>query len=159
MAKKQTETTNEQPMQNKRSRVDKKLTLRTFFSKEQIKEIASTEQVIANAIGIVSGYTAGESNYGTWTKLKGTFELANALTGESRRSNAIILPELANDYIYEAYSAAAELDKNARLEFALAIGVRPSSSPIGYEFFVEPLIEASKNDPLENIKKLLPAPS
>lgn len=43
------------------------------------------------------------------------------------------------------------------LEFALEIGIKPSDTPIGYEYTTKPLIKTGSADPLADLRQKIPA--
>lgn len=108
--------------------------------------------------GIATGIKTGESNFGPWTALTGQFRAVKLDDGQTFQSGVCYLPKMGTDLI------TPMLNKEGvdGLEFALNIGVVPSENQIGYEYYVEPVLEAKENDPLEALQKkvqaALPAP-
>lgn len=129
----------------------KKITAKDLFGKVEKPE---KETFLFRVIGIATGFKTGEGTYGPWVKLTGSFKAIRFDTGEEVRSNAAILPDIANDLIYEQIKSP-DIDQ---VQFAFDIGVKPSDSPTGYDWIAKPLTEISENDPLESAvaKMVLP---
>ncbi len=142
-----------------------------------------TDGPIAHVYGSARNYLVGSSNYGTFTKFRGDFEAVNLATGESYRSQNLLLPEIASGLLIAALHAAGAKHGTAKtastqeepgepatspVEFAIEIGLRKTKSDkpggAGYEFTLRPLIEAKDSDPLAALRtavekhKALPAP-
>lgn len=114
---------------------------------------------LMQVFGIATGIKTGESNFGPWTALTGAFRATRLSDGEVYQSGSCFLPKMGTELI------APMLKKEGvdGLEFAFNIGVVPSDNAIGYEYYVEPMLEAKENDPLELLQKrvtqaALPAP-
>lgn len=114
---------------------------------------------LLQVFGIATGIKTGESNFGPWTALTGAFRATRIKDGEIFQSGTCFLPKMGTEMI------APMLKKEGvdGLEFAFNIGVVPSDNAIGYEYYVEPMLEAKENDPLEMLAKrvlqaALPAP-
>ena len=114
---------------------------------------------LLQVFGIATGIKTGESNFGPWTALTGAFRATRLKDGEQFQSGVCFLPKMGTELI------APMLKKEGveGLEFAFNIGVIPSDNAIGYEYYVEPMLESKENDPLELLAKrvaqaALPAP-
>lgn len=136
---------------------------------------------VAHIYGSARNYLVGTSTYGEFTKFRGDFEAVNLATGESYRSQNLLLPDIAAGLLVSALHAAgakhgttktATTPENpgepatAPVEFAIEIGVRKTASDKpggrGYEFTLRPLVETRDSDPLAALRKhvkALPAPA
>ena len=134
--------------------VIKKLSTKTVFgniSAKILPEDGSTKELY-NVVGIAGSVEVGESNYGAWQCLSGRFRALNLETGEEVEAGKAFLPSLAHDLV------ASQIVDGAQVEFALAIGARRSeSSPVGYEYTAEPLLELSESDPMNQLAKRVEA--
>lgn len=123
------------------------------------KGTKAKDMLLMTVMGLVTRVSHGEGNYGLWTKLHGQFEAVRIEDGEIFTAGACILPDVVNDMIAAQMSQA---DINT-LEFAVDVGVREHDSPIGYEYYAEPLISMEESNPLngirEKIKDRLPPPA
>ena len=114
---------------------------------------------LLQVFGIVTDIKTGESTYGPWVALTGQFRAINLETGEMFQSGVCFLPKMGTELI----TPLLKKDGTNGLEFALDIGVIPAENNTGYEYYVEPVLETSENDPLEILSKkvkqaALPAP-
>lgn len=104
---------------------------------------------------------SGESNYGPWTSLLGTFEIVRLEDGVMFQSAELFLPEPVNGMIISALKAAGDDVKKA-VDFAFRIGIKPSEATVGYEYTVKSLRELAPSDALaalrSQIRGALPAP-
>lgn len=121
---------------------------------------APTEKtMLMQVYGIATGTKTGESNYGPWHALTGQFRAVHLESGELYQSGVCFLPKMGTDLIVPLMAK----DGTEGLEFALNIGIVPADNAFGYEYYVEPVLEAKENDPLEALGKkvnqaALPAP-
>lgn len=140
-----------------------KISIKGIGAQPKASEVPEGSQPIRLAVlyGRTNGYTVGQSSFGEFTKFRGSFEAVNARTGEEFKSGAILLPRVVEDLLREALDSRE--DDNAALDFALEIGVKNSSAPIGYEYTVKPLTELKVSDELLSLRqiatKALPAPT
>lgn len=114
---------------------------------------------LLQVFGIATGTKTGESTYGPWVALTGQFRAVNLETGELFQSGVCFLPRMGTDLV----TPLLKTDGVNGLEFALNIGVVPSDTNTGYEYYVEPVLQAGESDPLEALQKKvtqasLPAP-
>lgn len=137
----------------------------TIVSKLSVKKICGKVKkpegkvMLMQVFGIATGTKSDESNFGPWTALLGQFRAVNLETGEVFQSGVCFLPNTGLNLI----TPLLKKDGVDGLEFALNIGVIPAENTVGYEYYVEPVIEAKDNDPLEILSKkvaqvALPAP-
>ena len=114
---------------------------------------------LMQVFGIATGVETGESTFGPWTALKGAFRATRTLDGEQFQSGTCFLPKMGSELIVPMLKKEGV----EGLEFAFHIGVVPAENAIGYEYYVEPMLESRENDPLEMLAKrvsqaTLPAP-
>lgn len=135
------------------SEIVKKITVKTVCGKFEKPSKASK---LMTVYGLANEAKADSSDYGDYVRFKGNFEAVNLATGEVFKSGSMILPEIAEQILSGALSGE---DVNG-VQFALEIGIKPSTSPVGYDYSVKPVIDTGENDPLADLrgKLSLPAP-
>jgi len=114
------------------------------------------EKILFDVYGLARRAEVVTTAFGDSMKFRGDFEAVNSETGEVFRSTVMYLPELAADMLANAIGEGA----NA-VEFGFRIGMKPSDSPVGYEYTIKPLVETRDSDALESIRgsvKALAAP-
>ena len=135
-------------------KVIKKISTKTVFGSVNARflpEDGSTKELY-NVMGIATSVQVGESNYGAWECLRGRFRAVNLATGEEVEAGQAFLPALAHELV------APQVLEAQAVEFALLIGARLSeSSPVGYEYTAEPLLEPSEADPISQLVKRVEA--
>lgn len=88
----------------------------------------------------------------------GIFEAIPADTEkEATRSGVCYLPEAFMDPILEELATAHKEDKSSKIRFGLEVRLIRATNPQGYSYKVIPVFEADKVDPLQDIRKELPA--
>ena len=109
--------------------------------------------------GIATGVRTGESTFGPWNSLTGSFEAVRVGDGEVFASSQCFLPEPMNGII------AGQLGQDESpqgIQFAVMVGVKPADTATGYEYTTSPLMKPSENDALSSMRdivKALPAAS
>ncbi len=131
----------------------KKITVKTVCGSMKRPGENDPEHKLMMVVGVATGVKSGESNFGPWQALRGQFQATNMETGEIFRSGVCILPNIAQDLLLPQLFGEGVNG----VEFGLEIGVRPSSTPIGYEYTCNPVFQAD-NDPLAHVLAKLPAP-
>lgn len=104
-------------------------------------------------IGSAGDTKTVETTYGPSAALLGQFEGVNAETGESFYSGVAYLPPHITNMILGMMKKS-----EGAIEFALTIGVQPSDSRMGYEYYAETHVDPRKDDRMETLRKLLPPP-
>ena len=138
----------------------------TIVSKLSVKKICGKikkpegKVMLMQVFGIATGTKSDESNFGPWTALLGQFRAVNLESGELFQSGVCFLPNTGLNLI----TPLLKKDGTDGIEFALNIGVIPAENSVGYEYYVEPVIESQENDPLEILSKkvnqaALPSPN
>lgn len=133
----------------------KKITVKSVIG--DVKKIfkgVTEKTAIMRVVGIARSMQAGESDYGPWVKYKGTFNGINLITGEEMTAPYCLLPEVASCLIENQLSAEGVTS----IEFGFDLYIKPSDTPIGFEYLAEPLVEPKDADPLSHLSKSLPAP-
>jgi len=97
--------------------------------------------------GIATGTVTGESQFGEWVALVGSFKAVNLSDGEVFTSSKCFLPSVASDYLVQ-YLKNGE----SSIEFALQIDSVPSETAIGYEYVVKPLLEVDEPKALTELE-------
>lgn len=98
--------------------------------------------------GIASGVKTGASTYGEWTAFTGQMEAVNHFTGENFAASQAFVPEPLQTMM------VGTLRENDSIEFAFTVSVkRRDDLERGYEYIVEPLVQAQQADPLAHLKK------
>lgn len=129
-----------------------KITIVTKLSAKKILgKVKKPEEktVLMQVFGIATGIKTGESNYGPWTALTGQFRAVNLQNGEIFQSGICFLPKMGTDLV----TPMLKKEGVDGLEFALNVGIVPADNSVGYEYYVEPVLEAKENDPLEALSK------
>lgn len=127
--------------------------------KEALRLIDKDGEVkeIYKILGIVTGFKAGEGDYGSYVAFAGQFHAVNTVTGEEFESGKAFLPEPLPGMIQAA------LSNSDSVEFALSVSMkRRDDLGIGYEYLVSPIVDTKRADPLAHLKAAvkgaLPAP-
>ncbi|RJP44495.1 hypothetical protein C4587_01790 [Candidatus Parcubacteria bacterium] len=115
---------------------------------------------VFHVYGLARKYDAERSQYGEYLRFTGDFEAVNLKTGEVHRAGSMILPDIAENVL----AGAMNTEGAQAVQFALEIGVKPSKSPVGYDYTVKPLVENREaEDALTTLRAAsraaLPAPS
>lgn len=113
-------------------------------------------------IGRVRRYETGQTDYGPFVKFRGMFEAVNETTGEQAASSVAIFPGgLLEDSLIEAIETANKDGGGASVDIAIRFSmVADETSPVGYRWSAEQLVEQRDTDPLADLrsKVALPAP-
>jgi hypothetical protein len=138
----------------------RKITIKTCgdFSVKKIKELLDTRGPVGadgkpgpvaegetvpllKITGESNGAKTGQTDKGTFTKLMGTFVGVDLTTGSLYQSQQCILPEFVGGAL------GAALLGGQPVTFAFEIGAKRKDSAVtGYEFVVQPLINAKPTD-------------
>lgn len=114
-------------------------------------------------IGICNGFKTGSSQYGDWVGFTGQFEAQRFADGQRFVAPVSFIPEPASGMMLSALEQANKRGEEANLQFAFIIGAKKSNAAIGFEYTVEPVLKASQNDMLAELRNQiaprLPAPS
>lgn len=117
------------------------------------------EKLYMRIFGIVNDVRTVQSQYGDSIGFRGEIRAINLTTGEEFNSGEVFLPAIGETYVYNAFCSASGVDGFGGLELAFDIGVKPSATPMGYEYTIAPLIENTAPDRLASLAGRLPAPA
>ena len=108
--------------------------------------------------GIARGTRSGEGDNGPWTSLIGGFEAIRTHDGKVFKAPQVFLPEPVNSLMAEKLREESVNE----LQFAVVVGLKPSDTPIGYEYTCSTIVDADDADPLaalrDQVFKALEAP-
>ena len=127
----------------------KKITIATVYGKIALRDIPENEELLLCRIsGIAGGTERGESNYGSWTALKGNMAATNYGTGEIFMSGAAFVPGTMGEALAQSLDAKLIEDAASTLTFAVDISVVVSPRDANkYEYIVRPIIENDFSNP------------
>lgn len=117
------------------------------------------KEELCTVIGRAMTAEMKETNYGPYVRFKGSFA-AYTPDGKEYRTSTAIFPEVWQDQLAAPFFAD---EPPANLDFAVKLGIKKSDTPIGYEFYAEPVVDMdSASDPLAEImskaRHALPSP-
>lgn len=107
------------------------------------------QEKLFSVYGLASGLQVGESSYGGWECLTGSFEAVNLATGEVFQSPRCFLPHTAHGMIASQFKTGAD---GISVKFALEIGIKPAATSVGYEYTVTPLVKPSEDDAMAQLR-------
>lgn len=114
--------------------------------------ITAPNTPIMRVLGHVTALKNGESDFGPWVALLGTFEGTNLLTGETYSASKALLPGIISDLVEAQLQHIQKDDPEASVQFAVDVTVNPDESvAVGYTYGVKPLIQKAA-DPLEVLR-------
>jgi hypothetical protein len=143
----------------------KKITTQTMgFQTRQLEVTAEEHQPkpvsIMRVWGMVSGKTPGVSQYGPYMKFTGEIAALNLITGDEARSQALLLPGIAEAVVISLFDRATKEGGSAQI--ALEVTVTYNNSAKGgtkFAYGVKPLVEFKGEDALSVMAKQLPPPA
>ena len=103
---------------------------------------------------------ADATDMGPFIKFIGEFEAVNLIDKSKYRSKTLIIPQVAEQFMADAVSAAKADDPNAVAQFGLDITIEENRSTKGgckFKYGVQPLVDAPKRDALSQIGESLGA--
>ncbi len=113
-------------------------------------------------LGTIYGYDVGTGTYGDFIKFKGDFMAIRKSDSKEFRSPAAIIPQPMDNALAGMFDkAVAEMadengeiptGKRASCEMAIVIGMKPATTPTGYEWTMRPLIELQSSSVLDSLK-------
>lgn len=117
---------------------------------------------LARIFGTAAGVVHKVDNRGEpITGITGNFEGVNLETGEVYSSGVLYLPGGIHEMLLNAVDQGEEDAKGKptynSVQFAFDISAVPATNPIGYSYEATQLIEASKADPMAELRASLPA--
>jgi hypothetical protein len=115
-------------------------------------DVANGAIHLYGVIGICTGAKVGESQYGAWMGFTGQFEATRYKDGARFVAPIAFIPEPASSMMAAALDRAAKNNQEPSLQFAFIIGAKKSTAAIGFEYTVEPVLQASQNDALQALR-------
>lgn len=113
-------------------------------------EAPEDDTLLYTIYGTAKAVRSGESNFGPWTALVGTFEAVRTHDGEVFTSSNCFLPEPVNSMV----ATSIRDSENESVEFAVEVYVIPREDlSIGYEYVAEPVAEVQGADPLAALRQ------
>lgn len=136
----------------------KKFTVKNVAGRLEAPEEGKRE--ICTVVGRVVNVEMKETQYGPYVRFKGSFA-AYTPDGREFRSSTAIFPEVWQDQVSTPFFAD---NPPSNLDFAVRLGIKKSDTPIGYEFYAEPIVDMDEaTDPLAEImskaRHALPSPA
>lgn len=149
------------------SKILKKLTIREFIGKKsEILAIAMTGRAVSKddagkdvfsatgkpvkvmrVLGQVSGFSTGESDFGSYVKLFGQFLATNMVTGEETPASTALLPNEVGEPLAAAVKAGAE-----SVDFAVELYVEfDENAATMYKFSARSLIKPETPKPIQSL--------
>jgi hypothetical protein len=103
-------------------------------------------------IGVCTGFKAGESQYGGWVGFTGQFEATRIKDGQRFIAPVAFVPEPASSMMLAQVNRILADKGEPNIQFAFIIGAKKSNAAIGFEYTVEPVMEASQNDVMADLR-------
>lgn len=127
----------------------KKITVGTVFGKIALRDIPENDELyLCRISGIAAGTEHGESNYGSWTALRGNMAATNVITGEIFMSTSAFIPSTMGDALAQSLESKLLEDASSTLTFAVDVSVIVSPRDANkYEYVVRPVIENEFTNP------------
>lgn len=127
----------------------KKLSPKTIMG-EKI-EAPEENTLLYTIFGVAKGVRSGESMYGPWTSLVGTFEVIRASDQKVFQGAQCFVPEPFQSMIAENLRSG-EVDS---VEFSIHVILKPRPDlPVQYEYIGEQIADVQTADPLAALRKL-----
>lgn len=117
---------------------------------------APKEVVLYDVYGIAGKTKQGRTDKGDWLAFKGEFE---ALTpeGEIFRSGTLHLQQPMEDMLLSALMTSQEQQEGSTVQFAVRVSLvapkKGKPSMTGYEYSVQPLVEARDSAPMLSLRE------
>ena len=139
--------------------IEKKLTTKIVMGKKiNGGDVEKGPVQLYSIIGVCTGYKTGESQYGGWVGFTGIFESTRFADGARFTAPVAFIPEPASSMMLSGIDRALKAggeNADVSLRFAFIIGVKPSDKAAGFEYTVEPVMQASQNDALAELRSLV----
>ena len=150
--------------------------LRKISSKTVMGKVEKPEKAtkLFTVIGVAHRTRRGDGDNGPWVSLIGRFEATNILTGEVSTAPQCFLPKPMDEILaFQLEEMEPLLDSDGKVQldaddnertkrvtesvqFAYEIGVKPTDTPIGYEYTTNTIVEPGGADPLAELRGALP---
>ena len=139
--------------------IEKKLTTKIVMGKKVNGGLVEKGAVqLYSIIGVCTGFKTGESQYGGWVGFTGIFEATRFEDGARFTAPVAFIPEPASGMMFAGIERALKAggeNADVSLRFAFIIGAKPSDKAAGFEYTVEPVMQASQNDALAELRSLV----
>lgn len=109
-------------------------------------------------IGICTGIKTGQSQYGDWVGFMGQFEATRFNDGTRFVAPVAFIPEPASSMMLAALNSATKRageTGDVSVQFAFIVGAKASDKAAGFEYTIEPVMQASQNDALAELRQLI----
>lgn len=141
----------------------KRMSARTIMgSADAIRQIVYTNTVndgdtvdLFNVYGIAFDLERGDSDYGPWIAILGSFEAENLHTGELVRATKLFVPDVVTNLLAGVLKSRDGV-QSAELSFCI-VAKRDKSAATGYVYIARSLLPPSADDPLEKMRARLAA--
>jgi hypothetical protein len=137
----------------------KKISVATIYGKINLKELMAAGKLpVMIVMGTAIVVKSGESQFGDWRSLLGTFRAIHPTTGEITEAPQVFLPDVALIPIEVSLSASRGVQFAIRV-LAQYVADNPGRKAGGapYEYIWEPLIEAAEDNPLDTLMRRVDA--
>lgn len=133
--------------------IKRKLTPKTIMGKIKRPEEGANPSSLYVIMGQCDGVATGSGDYGDWVGFTGQFEAVRSHDGSRLIGSVAYVPKAFEALLYAAVKNAQQEDKTAKVEFAVEIGIQPSTAAIGYEYWVKNLVKTiERADPLAALR-------
>lgn len=120
--------------------------------------LRGVERPYMRIVGICRSHSVKSSQYGDSVQFEGDFRAIDIKSGEIFNAGKLFLPQIAESYLFNALLAAQGSEGFTGLELGFDVGIKPASTPMGYEYTVAPLIQPEATvDRLSDLLNTMPA--
>lgn len=140
---------------------EKKLTTKLILDGKKVHSgmVEGGPVQLYTIIGVCTGIKTGESQYGGWVGFTGSFEAVRISDGVRFNAPVAFIPEPASGMTLAALQDAQQHSQGTiasmSVRFAFIVGAKPSEKAAGFEYYVEPVMQASENDALSELRALM----
>lgn len=139
---------------------EKKLTTKLILDGKKVHGgmVGNGPVQLYTIIGVCTGIKTGESQYGGWVGFTGSFEAVRISDGIRFNAPVAFIPEPASGMTLAALTEAQNRNQGpgtVSVRFAFIVGAKPSDKAAGFEYYVEPVMQASENDALSDLRALM----
>lgn len=113
--------------------------------------------------GTANDITSGESTYGPWDALVGSFEACRIDNGQIFAGIKAFIPEPLGSMLV---NKVKELEAGEKVEFAVMISIKPADTKTGYEYICTPIVQTEATSEMAKLRQTvqtnlaaLPAPN
>jgi hypothetical protein len=132
----------------------KKITTKLVWGdKVNVTDVKEGSVQLYSIIGVCTGFKVGESPYGGWVGFTGQFEATRIKDQKKFIAPVAFIPEPASSMMLASVNRALANKEDPNIQFAFIIGAKKSTAAIGFEYTVEPVMEAAQNDVMADLRK------